>query len=276
MFKPGALTPRDAKRLTDMAAGYDEMRRRLDAVVPPLDDRPWMKLTGEDSGDYAWTEQFFDATAGFVDRPGGRSGIVNGVGGETQTYWPAREMNGTTLSSFPHYVRAERSVITDEGVVFYFSAASGSGSVGTPTNFTYFAGYGSSYTGPPTLTPSSATGFGPTGLFQVTAQASVLATNTSGNAGVGWTINLIGQGTPNTSLWPGRASGIGFGEVGYLSLYAVTGPGQPIFPMCKGTVTLVIYILNPNAGNPLFVFGSSPDPGTQGTITADITVLQLR
>lgn len=132
-----------------MAAGLDEMRRRMDAVSIPLDDRPWMKLTGEDSGDYAWTEQFFDATAGFTDRPAGRSGIVNGVGGETQTYSPAREMNGETVSAFPHYVRAERSVVTTEGPVYYFKATI------DHTEF-YF----------PTYTPRGSVGFvGPSGAI---------------------------------------------------------------------------------------------------------------
>jgi hypothetical protein len=123
--------PATAGRLARLEAELAQLRAMYGQLIPDPDARPWLKVTGKGTGsdadNYAWVEAAFDTDAAFYERPGGMFGTVNGVGGETVTSSPARETNGGTVGTFPHYAQAERAVVTTEGPVYYFSAGGGGG-----------------------------------------------------------------------------------------------------------------------------------------------------
>ena len=118
--------PALTRRLAAVEAELARLRQQFGASLPEPDARPWLKLTGKGTGgdalNYAHTEQDHTGAGAFQDRVGGIFGAVNGVGGATVTRNPAREVNGATISSFPYYVRAEKTVQTSDGPVYYFSA----------------------------------------------------------------------------------------------------------------------------------------------------------
>lgn len=217
------MLPADLHRIATLEAELAQLRQRFDRLAPTDDDRPWMKLTakgtGADADNYAWTEAAHDADGEFYDRPGGRSGVVNGVAGSTVTWSPAREMNGATVSSFPYYARAERSVVTSEGPVYYFSAAeAGAGdakdtySVGVADSPITLGSGGSAFR--LDVLSTDETGW----HFIVGAFRAILLMPTSGlntYASVGWLQGTTGTATPQT---PVEFYGVGAGYGGSIAV----------------------------------------------------------
>ncbi len=103
-FNPGPLDAASAKTLTEAVRELAKLQKMLvpQTLASPDFETFDAKITANTGGKHSWTEQWFDSTAGYVNKVNGRVG--------TATVMYAFERNGLSASIFPFYAKMTQRI----------------------------------------------------------------------------------------------------------------------------------------------------------------------
>ena len=128
-FKKGFVTENGASALNEATRLLEKVKLLLPGLSTennPKYERFPAKITAVDgSGNYSWTEQFYDSSGAYSDLVNGRSG--------TPSNMPALERNGTTATAFPFYAVLQSRLLVDGQPVYEFDVSAGMHTIGITT-----------------------------------------------------------------------------------------------------------------------------------------------